>query len=267
MDKPNMPISITQVSAAVLNGNVYITGGTLGTTQQYFIKFNPTDNSYVLLAVPSVQRLNSKLVVFGNNIYCLGGHIAIPAHEVNNFDIYDVLSNTWSAFPVMPVGLTKLSATVKGNYLYAFGGSTYNGTFSTQYGYMAYDFTNNNWIVSTESMPNNTDQSAAVAVNDEIYIVNAVNSYKYYCDNQLNTSGFDNLKFIKIYPNPAKDILNINIPENLSIINCELFDISGKMIKAQIMNNSIDVSQLQKGMYLFRLETNEGILTEKFIKE
>lgn len=88
-----------------------------------------------------------------------------------------------------------------------------------------------------------------------------------YTGETLNTIDYESNKKFILYPNPAKDLLHIKIPENINIINCELFDISGKMIKGQIFNNSIDVSQIQKGMYLIRLETGEGSFTEKFIKE
>jgi hypothetical protein len=265
---PNLPVSITQTSAVVLNGDIYITGGTLGFTQQYFIKYNPITTNYTILSVPAVQRLNSKLVVYNNSIYCLGGHVSIPANEVNNFDTYNVLSNTWSALPVMPVGLTKVAATVKGNYLYAFGGSTYNGAFSIQYGYMAYDFINSNWITSTETIPGNTDQSAAVTINDAIYIVNANYSYKYFCDNSLSTNEFTSKKTITLYPNPTKAILNFTLSEAISATAYEIYNILGEKVGyGNLHTNSISVSNLANGVYIVKINTSEGVLTEKFIKE
>lgn len=88
-----------------------------------------------------------------------------------------------------------------------------------------------------------------------------------YTGGTLNSANFESNKNMILYPNPVKDILQIKILESTNITNCELFDISGKIIKVQIFNNSIDVSQIQKGMYLIKLETNEGNFTEKFIKE
>lgn len=88
-----------------------------------------------------------------------------------------------------------------------------------------------------------------------------------YSSGNLNSTDFENNKRLALYPNPARDILYIKAPENISITNCELFDLSGKMIKSRITNNSIDVSHIQKGMYLIKLETSEGSFIEKFIKE
>lgn len=88
-----------------------------------------------------------------------------------------------------------------------------------------------------------------------------------YTGGTLSTTDFEMSKSITLYPNPVKDILHIKVSEGISITNCELFDISGKRMKAEIFDNNIDVSQIQKGLYLIKLETSKGILIEKFIKE
>lgn len=88
-----------------------------------------------------------------------------------------------------------------------------------------------------------------------------------YTGGTLSTTDFEMSKSITLYPNPVKDILHIKVSEGINITNCEMFDISGKSMKAEIFDNNIDVSQIQKGLYLIKLKTSKGILTEKFIKE
>lgn len=266
---PNLPVNITETSAVVLNGNIYITGGTLGTTQQYFLKFNPTNNTYTQLSVPSVQRLNSKLVAYNNNIYCLGGHIGSPSpHAVNNFDKYDLVNNTWSALPNMPVGLTKIAATIKGNYVYSFGGSLYNGAFSTQYGYMAYDFINSNWITSTELIPGNTDNSAAVSINDAIYIVNYAHSYKYFCDTSLSANLVNNNSSFKVYPNPAKEFVMIDCGDSIDFKNYhfQLVNALGQVVISQNLNSQLQKIILDKfsgqGLYFIKIFNQENKLVD-----
>lgn len=60
---------------------------------------------------------------------------------------------------------------------------------------------------------------------------------------------------IKIYPNPATDILNIVLPESLVKSQFELYDATGRVITTQQLtniNNQIDISPLTSGMYFFR---------------
>ena len=65
---------------------------------------------------------------------------------------------------------------------------------------------------------------------------------------------------IVIYPNPAHDIINIITEE--AVISVEIIDISGKIV-AQTTNSSIDISQLHKGFYLVRINTERGVNVKK----
>ena len=72
---------------------------------------------------------------------------------------------------------------------------------------------------------------------------------------------------IKIYPNPVKDELRIEIGE-LRINRVEIVDFSGKTIYwFNSSRNEINVSALPSGIYFVKLETDKGIITQKFVKE
>ena len=77
-------------------------------------------------------------------------------------------------------------------------------------------------------------------------------------DQQLST--------YKIYPNPVKDILNIvglDQPKTISI-----FDINGRLVITEKSKSSINVVQLQKGVYILRIETKDSKSHDiKFIKK
>ncbi|MFK5878886.1 MAG: endonuclease [Flavobacteriaceae bacterium] len=76
-----------------------------------------------------------------------------------------------------------------------------------------------------------------------------------------------NLENIRIYPNPASgSLLTIDALDNVTIA---IFDILGKQIlKDEISrdDNQIDISRLNSGIYLIRLQTENGSATKKFIK-
>ena len=75
------------------------------------------------------------------------------------------------------------------------------------------------------------------------------------------------LQNLKLYPNPVKDELVIENGE-LRIEKVEICDLTGKTIyQFENLKNKINVSALSQGIYIVRLKTDKGTVTEKFIKE
>jgi len=70
----------------------------------------------------------------------------------------------------------------------------------------------------------------------------------------------------KTYPNPVRDVLNINTLEPIQKV--EVFDLLGKSVltKYNVMER-LDVSNLKSALYLVRLTSENGISTKKFIKK
>ena len=71
-----------------------------------------------------------------------------------------------------------------------------------------------------------------------------------------------------IYPNPANDVLNIELKEIISTVL--ILSVDGKIISSQSVNDlstSIDVQNLSTGLYSYKIETKEGkILINNFYK-
>ncbi|WP_299333073.1 FG-GAP-like repeat-containing protein [uncultured Psychroserpens sp.] len=71
-----------------------------------------------------------------------------------------------------------------------------------------------------------------------------------------------------IYPNPAKDVLNISTTDNLQDAIYTIFDINGKrVINSKLDQNTIDVSTLNTGNYILRIVSGNSIKSQKFIKQ
>jgi len=86
---------------------------------------------------------------------------------------------------------------------------------------------------------------------------------------QETATGIENvyLQNLKIYPNPVKDELRIESGE-LIIEKVEICDLTGKTIyQFDNLKNKINVSALAQGIYIVKLKTDKGTVTEKFIKE
>ncbi|MCB0442969.1 MAG: T9SS type A sorting domain-containing protein, partial [Flavobacterium sp.] len=78
----------------------------------------------------------------------------------------------------------------------------------------------------------------------------------------------DNL--ISIYPNPTNDIVNITIKDNSILKTIELYDVQGRLLQTQLVNNvnsELNLSERANGMYFIKINTDKGSKVEKLIKE
>jgi hypothetical protein len=81
----------------------------------------------------------------------------------------------------------------------------------------------------------------------------------------LETTNYSIKSKLNIYPNPTTS--QITFSQEISSI--EIFDVIGKKVKTfENTTNTFNVSSLEKGIYLVKGKTTEGIeFSEKFIKK
>ena len=77
---------------------------------------------------------------------------------------------------------------------------------------------------------------------------------------------------ILIYPNPAQQILNIKNNTYAIIDSAIIYDVRGRLISTTQINDSrvtksINVSNLQSGLYFVKLNINDTSITKKFVVE
>ena len=74
-------------------------------------------------------------------------------------------------------------------------------------------------------------------------------------------------EFVNLYPNPVKDILYLSTVDGVKQV--EIINIEGHVIAnlKNISSKSINVSNLDKGVYLFRITTESSTLLKKIVKE
>ncbi|MEO0583804.1 MAG: T9SS type A sorting domain-containing protein [Bacteroidota bacterium] len=72
---------------------------------------------------------------------------------------------------------------------------------------------------------------------------------------------------IHIFPNPTTNILQVE-SENLTIQQIQLFDLRGRMLmEKREQTDILDLHGLSQGIYILEVQTDQGILTEKIIKQ
>ena len=90
-----------------------------------------------------------------------------------------------------------------------------------------------------------------------------------YCENGwpdgVSIDGrFTRFSGIVVYPNPAKDILNIVTDLD---VKASLYDMTGRILKSNIIEKQIDLSNLPSGVYFLNIEHEGQIYNKRIIKE
>ncbi|MCW3161875.1 T9SS type A sorting domain-containing protein [Chryseobacterium oryctis] len=72
---------------------------------------------------------------------------------------------------------------------------------------------------------------------------------------------------LQVYPNPVKDYFKINSPKKISINFVEIMDASGKLVRTLKGAEEYNISDLPKGNYILKINSNEITKITKLIKQ
>lgn len=153
-----------------------------------------------------------------------------------------------------------------------------SGNNGTDYKTYLYQGTNGGTFTNASSLVQNVDgiSMGKIAVldydndNDSDFVIMGINNNgeeiaKIFSNNQfLNTKSFSN-ETILFYPNPCKEVLNINATALFDTV--EIYDVSGRNIKVNVFQNTLDVSFLNPGTYIIKSVVDEQTRYTKIIKE
>lgn len=135
-------------------------------------------------------------------------------------------------------------------------GFRYMGSLNTHFGIgqaTSINYIRIKWPSGIVDQINNPD------INNHIIIEEASNTLS------IENTLVDNLI---MYPNPTRDILNLNFDNLLYNGNYTITDLSGKIIlNAQLNSNRIDVSNINNGVYFLSVTSDGVTQTQKFIKQ
>jgi len=97
------------------------------------------------------------------------------------------------------------------------------------------------------------------AVNQRLHIVES---------STLDIVSFSDKDF-SLYPNPAKDILNINVKNPSTMKLAQVYDLHGRLVlESNLKTPSINIQSLSVGTYIIMLRDENGKdYSKKFIKE
>ncbi len=85
----------------------------------------------------------------------------------------------------------------------------------------------------------------------------------------LSTDNFSDNDF-SLSPNPATNFVSISNSKGVSLKNVEITDINGRQVKSFNYNNisetNVDVTDLTSGVYFMKINSDQGSVSKKFIK-
>jgi CubicO group peptidase (beta-lactamase class C family) len=105
-------------------------------------------------------------------------------------------------------------------------------------------------------------------------LVNQIPAQAYLISSQLHniltsspinaTENYQENTLVKVYPNPVKDRIFIEVP-NQEIKQVAIFDLNSRLIK-NLETNNISISELPDALYIIKVKTNKGVYSSKFVK-
>jgi len=115
--------------------------------------------------------------------------------------------------------------------------------------------------------------SVALLPNDQLVLAGASEAFSNIIVTDLTSSVAENEAALTLTfaPNPAKEVLNIGVPQGMNPTTIRLTDAAGRIIRVEARSTgsalSVNVSALASGNY--QVEVNDGIRTAtgRFVKE
>jgi subtilisin-like proprotein convertase family protein len=97
-----------------------------------------------------------------------------------------------------------------------------------------------------------------------------VNSFSLDICYITNSLGIEtnSLSNTSVYPNPTKDILNIDIPQAIGTSKLKLYDVQGRFVMETTTNSThevMNIGNLQSGVYLLSIENENNKTVKKVI--
>lgn len=91
----------------------------------------------------------------------------------------------------------------------------------------------------------------------------------YYTTSPVNTREIDIIDQVKVFPNPANNSLNIELPETVALADVCLYDLYGReVIKSEGVNCkllTVNTSELSEGIYLIKISLEDHTISKKVI--
>ena len=101
----------------------------------------------------------------------------------------------------------------------------------------------------------------AIDFDPEVHLISRDNSI------MLGDDQFSLNQNVKLYPNPAANVLSVSLPENVALKSAIFHNILGQVVLKSGNETSWDISKLPSGIHFVTLVTDAGTTKIKFVKK
>ena len=241
------------------NGKVFVglgssSSGNMNDWWEYDIALNTWSQKDDL---PSLSRHHPYQFGIDDYVYTGFGH---GNAIFNDWFRYDIAGETWTQVATLPaegrVAWTQFSYNGLG---YVLSGHGDNHRSMNTGEFWAYDPVTDAW----DELPPHPEGSrwapASFIIDGEVYIINGTSVseyvteiYKFDLNSVLSTHELTN-STVSIYPNPAIDIINIDVPGNIKY-DANLYDLQGRLIISTTNKSVIEIQSLPLGIYFIEIK-------------
>jgi len=124
-------------------------------------------------------------------------------------------------------------------------------------------------IPQSEAFMKTQDFVNLLNANGDFYAMDIMNVNKGYpvFERYYSVEETDFANGISVYPNPAKDVVNITFSNNAKCRSIDIYSIDGRLMKSQNDSfNKINIANLTSGLYLIKVRMSDGKeFTEKIV--
>ncbi|MCE5173744.1 hypothetical protein LQV63_31485 [Paenibacillus profundus] len=190
--KSDLPEPLAGSTSAVVDGKIYIFGGSsngseaaFGTKCDSTYMYDTETNSWTKKTSMPTARAGVTAAVEGRKVYVIGGYANVNSKltRLDVVEIYDTETDTWESGKPLSTARSWASATTVKNKIYVSGGTDNNGVplVSVE----TYDSSTESWTVLTDMTTPLLSMGLAV-INDKIYLMggseynNIVNNVRIY---------------------------------------------------------------------------------------
>jgi N-acetylneuraminic acid mutarotase len=173
----DLPQARTELSAAVLDGQVYVgTGLTRGPGDEAFYRYDPASDSWHELAPIPAARHHAPLAAHDGIVYLVGGYdnqasdVSLFGTPTDTLFVYDVAGDAWREGPPLPepVGAHAVATTDDG-MIHVVGGLD-QSALDARDEHLVFDTGTGNWS-SLPPMPSSREHLGAAHLDGVVYVV------------------------------------------------------------------------------------------------
>ena len=213
---------------------------------------------------------------FGLQYYLTGfGPMTLTSGAPHYFSVMDSTHHPLTALPVELISFTAHPENGKNILDWSTASEINNDHFEIQRSIDAKNWTSigdkpGHGTTNTEEFYSFIDASVNTLASSVVYYrlkqVDNNGAFEYSDIRKISTTKGDN--FFKLYPNPAKDMLNISFNGNER--NIRIFNMNGECVYTSVNENlqkQIDISSLSNGLYILKVYSATEVNAQVFCKE